>query len=125
VTYARAPYEAAVANVYDLGGTLTRSSFNVAAELGVLPGIATLGAAIRRSNSGVDDGTGSNATDNAIMLTVTYNLAQNMMASFTYTRNSGSYWDQINPDTNINPGGLTNTNLIGSRTTTINVFTLF
>jgi hypothetical protein len=125
VTYARAPYEAAVANVYDMGGTLTRSSFNVAAELGVLPGVATIGAAIRRGNSGVDAGTGSNATDNATMLTVTYKLAQNMMASFTYTRNSGSYWDQVNPDTKINPGGLTNTYLIGSRTTTINVFTLF
>ncbi len=113
VTYARAPYDAAVANVYNLGGTLTRSSFNIAAELGVLPDVATIGAAIRRGNSGVDDGTGSNATDNAIMLTVTYKVAQNMMASFTYTANSGSYWNQTNTDAN------------GSKTTTINVFTLF
>jgi hypothetical protein len=113
VTYARAPYDAAVANVYNTGGTLTRSSFNIAAELGVLPDVATIGAAIRRGNSGVDDGTGSNATDNAIMLTVTYKVAQNMMASFTYTANSGSYWNQTNTDAN------------GSKTTTINVFTLF
>jgi hypothetical protein len=113
VTYARAPYDAAVANVYNMGGTLTRSSFNIAAELGVLPDVATIGAAIRRGNSGVDDGTGSNATDNAIMLTVTYNVAQNMMASFTYTTNSGSYWNQ------------TNINANGSKTTTINMFTLF
>lgn len=125
VTYARAPYDAVVANAYNMGGTLTRSSFNIAAELGVLPGMATIGAAIRRGNSGVDDGTGSNASDNAIMLTVTYMVAQNMMASFTYTRNSGSFWNQVNPDTTVNPGGLTNTNLIGSKTTTFNVFTLF
>ena len=113
VGYARAPYDAAVANVYDMGGTLTRSSFNIAAELGVLPDAATIGAAIRRGNSCVDDGSGSNASDNAIMLTVTYKLAQNMMVSFTHTTNSGSYWNQAN------------TVKYGSKTTTFNVFTLF
>jgi hypothetical protein len=125
VTYARAPYVAVVANVYDMGGTLTRSSFNIAAELGVIPNVATVGAAIRLGKSGVDDGTGANARDNALMLTATYKLAQNMMASFTYTTNRGSYWDQINPDPTANPNGLTNTQLTGSKTYTISVFTLF
>lgn len=119
VTYATAPADTVIGNAYN-PGTLTRSSFNVAGEVGVIPGVATLGAAIRFANSGVDEGlndggaaTGANAKDNAFMLTATYKLAQNMMASFTYTTNSGSYWNQ------------TNTDAIGSKTTTINVFTLF
>jgi hypothetical protein len=107
------------ANTYN-PNTLTRSSFNVSAEVGVLPGIATLGAAIRRANSGVDDGTGANATDNAILLTATYKLSQNMMATLSYTTNSGTYWDL--PSGN---GTLTNAQNIGSKTTTFNVFTLF
>ena len=128
LTYARAPYDAN--NVYDMGGTVTpssftRSSLNLAAELGVLPGVASIGAAIRRGNSGVDDGSGANATDNAFMLSLTWQLAQNMMVSFTRTTSSGSYWNQVNPDANVNPDGLTNAGLIGSRTTTLNVSTLF
>ena len=119
---ARAPYVSSTApNSYNMGGTLTRSSFNVSAEVGILPGIATLGAAIRRAKSGVADGAGANATDNAIFLTATYKLSQNMMVSLSYTTNTGSYW-------NLEPGGLgtgTNTQLTGSKTTTLNLFTLF
>ncbi len=126
-SYAKAPGVSAAdlaadptaANAFN-SGTLDRSSFNVSAEVGVLPGIATLGAAIRRAKSGVDEGilaggpaTGANATDNAIMLTATYKLSQNMMATLSYTANSGSYWTQANIDAT------------GSKTTTINVFTLF
>jgi hypothetical protein len=130
VSFARAPLVAidtitlVSTNTYNGGGTLDRSSFNVSGEVGVLPGVATVGAAIRRAKSGVDDGTGANATDNAIMLTATYKLSQNMMASFSYTTNSGSYWDQINPDP-ANTAGLTNAKFTGSKTTTINLFTLF
>ena len=125
-SYARAPgvtaaevAAGAYANTYN-AGTLTRSSLNVSGEVGVLPGIATVGAAIRLAKSGVADGTGANATDNAILLTATYKLSQNMMATLSHTRNSGGYW-------NLTPvGGLgTNTQLVGSRTTTISVFTLF
>lgn len=107
------------------GGTMNRSSFNVSGEVGVLPGIATLGAAIRFAKSGLADAANANTTDNAIMLTATYKLSQNMMFSLSYTKNSGSYWDQVNPDPAANPGGLSNAKLIGSQTTTINVFTLF
>ena len=126
-SYARAPgvTTAALAagdivNTYN-GGTLTRSSFNVSGEVGIIPGIATLGSAIRRGKSGVDDGTGANATDNAILLTATYKLSQNMMASLSFTKNSGSYWD-LTPGA---PGTGTHTQLTGSKTTTINLFTLF
>ncbi len=128
LSYARAPYDAT--NVYDMGGTLTpgsfaRSSLNIAAELGVLPGVASMGAAIRRGNSGVDDGSGANATDNAFMLSLTCQLAQNMMLSIMHTTSSGSYWNRVNPDTSVNPNGLTNTGLIGSKTTTFDVSALF
>ena len=119
-SYARAPYVAVVANTYNMGGTLTRSSLNISGEVGVLPGIATLGAAIRLAKSGVATASGANATDNAIMLTTTYKLSQNMMASLSYTTNSGSYWDR--PSGN---GTLTNAQNVGSKTTTINLFTLF
>jgi hypothetical protein len=96
-----------------MGGTFDRSSFNIAGEVGVIPDKATLGAAIRRGKSGVADSTGANATDNAIMMLVTYKLAQNMMLSLSYTSASGSYWDAANTDA------------IGSKTTTVNLFTLF
>ena len=118
-SYAKAPVDAidsitnVSTNIYNGGGTMDRSSFNVSGELGVLPGVATLGAAIRRAKSGVDDGTGANATDNAFMLTATYKLSQNMMASLSYTTSSGSYWNQTNIDA------------IGSKTTTLSLFTLF
>lgn len=115
-SYAKAPFDAVVTNTYNMGGTLDRSSFNVSGEVGVVPGIATLGAAIRRGQSGVDDGTGANAADNAIMLTATYKLSQNMMASLSYTTASGSYWTA-----NSNA----NTLATGSKTVTANMFTLF
>jgi len=116
VTYARAPVTttSALGNAYNQGGTFTKSSFNVAAEIGIIPEVATLQAAIRRSKSGVDiAGTGSNNSDNAIMVGATYKLAQNMVASLSYTSASGDYWTQAQ------------TAAVGSKTTTINLFTLF
>jgi len=114
-SYAKAPHDV-LGNAYNLvdpAATLDRSSINVSGEVGVLPGVATLGAAIRRGKSGVADVAGANATDNAIMLIASYKLSQNMMASLSYTSNSGSYWTQTNIDT------------IGSKTTTLSLFTLF
>ncbi len=84
-------------------GQLTRSSFNVDAEIGVIPEVMTLGAAIRRAKSGVDVGTatnlvanGNNASDNAIYLTATYKIAQNMLARLSYVKQSGDYWTAAN-----------------------------
>jgi len=57
-------------------GNMTRSSFNVDAEIGVIPEVATLGAAIRRGKAGIADASGANATDNALYLTATYKVAQ-------------------------------------------------
>jgi hypothetical protein len=97
-----------------LYGTGTKSSLNIAAEVGVVPDKVTLGAAIRFSKSGVAmPNIASNANDNSIMLGATYKLAQNMMASFAITSASGNYWDAAHQ------------NALGSGTTTINLSTLF
>jgi len=129
-SYAKAPVVAALiggttGNTYNMDGVFDKSSFNISGEIGVIPAKATLGAAIRRGKSGVDDGDGANATDNAVMLTATYKLAQNMILSLSYTSASGSYWDQINPDIAVNPIGYTYRQIIGSKTTTLSLFTLF
>ena len=131
-SYARAPGTGAttaagiaagvLANTYN-AGTLTRSSFNVNAEVGVLPGIATIGAAVRQGKSGVADAAGGNMTDNAIMLTATYKLAQNMMARLSYVSQTGGYWSATAA------GALaattTNANVVGSKTTMLNMYVLF
>ena len=95
-------------------GAATKSSLNISAEVGVIPEKATLGAAIRLGKSGVAIiGGASNASDNAIMLVATYKLAQNMVASFSFTSASGDYWDAAHQDA------------LGSGTATLNLFTLF
>lgn len=130
-SYARAPASDGITpNSYNrdiLGnpGTLTRSSFNIGAELGVLPGIATLGVAVRRGKSGQDQGTlsgtapnGVNASDNAFYLTATYKLQQNMLARLSYVSQSGSYWFS-------NAAGTGTTDQFGSKTTMMNMYVLF
>jgi hypothetical protein len=94
-------------------GPLTRASINVSGEIGVIPEKATLGAAIRRAKSGQADSEGNNATDNAIMLTASYKLAQDMLSLVTYTHESGTLWDAAH------------TAEFGSNTATISLFTLF
>ncbi|MBI5429666.1 MAG: hypothetical protein HY938_04300 [Nitrosomonadales bacterium] len=115
-SFATAPKDTAVGtfqgNTYNLAGTATKSSFNVSSEVGVVPDKATLGAAMRFGKSG--DG----KADNAIMLTGTYKLAQNMMASLSFTSASGSYWFS-----NATQTGTTDT--IGNTTYTINLFSAF
>lgn len=121
-SYARAP--AGAANAYNTdpagvvsgstSGAATKSALNISFEVGVIPEKATLGAALRYGKSGVAIAGGSgNASDNAIMLLATYKLAQNMMASFSLTSARGGYWDAAHQDA------------LGSRTATINLFTLF
>ena len=98
---------------YNHDGTLTRSAFNIAAEVGVIPEKATVGMAVRRGKSGQADMNGSNKTDNAILLTANYKLAQNMMLTLNYTKQSGSLWDAAHTASE------------GSRTSTLNLFTEF
>lgn len=128
-SYANAPVSyAAGGNVYNnagmaaatalapVGVTGKKSSFNISAEVGVLPEVATIGLGIRRGKSGTNSGTllaGSNDTDNAWLLAGTYKLQQNMMLQFTYTNQSGSLWTAANKAAN------------GSTQTTLNLTTLF
>ncbi len=81
-------------NAYN-SGLNTRKSFNVGAELGVIPNKATLQLGIRRADSGqyVPGTAAGNATDNAIMVGATYSLALNVRAEFTYSKYSGDMYN--------------------------------
>ena len=92
-SYGRAPSSVAT-NMFN-AGTLTRRSFNMAVELGVIPHKATVQLAFRRGNSGAPFVAGASDTDNAIMLGGTYELAQNVELSLTHTSQSGGAWDIV------------------------------
>lgn len=111
VSYAEAPKDV-IGNTYNPAGTTTKSSLNISSEVGVAPEKATLGAAMRFGTNG------NGENDNAIMLTGTYKMAQNMMLSLSYTSASGSYWFS-----NAFKTGTTDT--IGNSTYTLNLFTAF
>ncbi|MGA7749055.1 MAG: hypothetical protein WCA63_02810 [Gallionella sp.] len=98
VSYATAPANAPGAITSNLfnQGTDTRKSFNIGAELGVIPNKATIQLGIRKARSGQEqfDATGvaiagTNASDNAIMLGATYSLALNVRAEITFSKYSG------------------------------------
>ena len=128
-SYARAdatPYAgglpvAGLTNTFN-GGKFNRSSFNVDAELGIVPEVATLGAAIRRGKSGVADAANNNTNDNAVYLTATYKLQQNMLARLSWVKQSGSYWDQA---TTVAGATGTNAQVLGTQTTMVNMYVLF
>ena len=82
-------------NAYNNSSTGTRKSFNVGAELGVIPNKATLQLGVRRADSGLNvPGTATgNATDNAIMVGATYALSLNVRAEFTYSKYSGDMYN--------------------------------
>jgi hypothetical protein len=78
----------AAANMFNFNAQ-TRSSFNVGAELGVIPGIATVQLALRQGKSGITGISGANLTSNAIQVGGTYELAQNIELSLTHSSQSG------------------------------------
>jgi hypothetical protein len=98
-SYAKAPMTTDNPNLFNQG-TFDRSSFNIGAELGVLPGRATLQLALRQAKSGgyIDpmNSAGGNASDNAIMVGVTYNLALNIRGELTYSKYSGDMYNTSN-----------------------------
>jgi len=92
-SYARAPVASAgMANTYNPTGTFTKSSFNFSSELGVIPEKATIGFAIRRGKNGVDNGSGANSSDNAILVEGSYKLRQNLLINLYYVNQSGDAW---------------------------------
>lgn len=72
-------------------GTKAASSFNVAGEFGVLPHLMTVQVAMRMAKNGA----ATNSNDNALMLGVVYELAQNIGLSFHHTQQSGSAWNEV------------------------------
>ncbi len=77
-------------------GTDTRKSFNIGVEFGIIPNKATIQVGMRSARSGQEQfdltGTpivGTNASDNALMLGLTYSLALNARAEITFSKYSG------------------------------------
>jgi hypothetical protein len=106
VSYGKAPAVNQVAGVkvggvqavgsFNTSSTVATSTFNVAAEMGLIPH-GTVQVAFRSaSRDGLDPVTGLltgvAAKDNAFLVGATYELAQNMGLSLHYTTQSGSYW---------------------------------
>lgn len=90
-SYGTAP--ASTNNLFN-AGVASKSSLNLAAELGVVPGVATVQLALRRAKNGAAAGADG---DNAFLVGATYELAQNMELSVTHTRQSGSAWNAPAP----------------------------
>ena len=75
----------------DTAGGKAKTSFNVAAELGIVPHVSTIQVAVRMGKNGK----ATDNVDNAVMLGVTYELAQNVALSLTHTSQSGSAWNEV------------------------------
>lgn len=88
--------------------TSTLTSFNIAGELGVIPGVSTVQVALRSAKTGLG------FKDNSFMIGATYELAMNMEVGLHYTTQSGSAWNTVN-----NPTG------VGKNVTTLLLETLF
>jgi hypothetical protein len=97
-------------NHFNSGNLVTARSTNLAVQVGVVPNVATLMAAVRQGHNGNLDANGDAATDNAVMVGATYNLAVNVEASLSYTMQSGTAWD-ADPVTG-EPAGKTVTTLM-------------
>jgi hypothetical protein len=82
-----------VGNHFNSGNVQTARSTNLAIQVGVVPGVATIMAAVRQANNGSLDAAGNAATDNAIMVGGTYNMDQNVELSLSYTTQSGTAWN--------------------------------
>jgi len=99
-TYGRAPADALGANLFNTNTTVAggadKRSFNIAGELGVIPHKATVQLGFRSGKNGtgtLNTAAGQGDTDNAVMIGGTYELAQNLELSLTYTTQSGNAWN--------------------------------
>ena len=114
-SYANAPASSgANPNLFNTSG-LSKKSLNFGAELGVIPGVATVQLGLRRANSGgyVDGLTAAsgNATDNAIMIGATYSIALNIRAELTFTKASGDMYNAANAAAATTAGSYFGTNM--------------
>ena len=78
-----------------------RRAWTIGAEYSVIPHTLHLGAAYRSANTGGGTGTaaivGDNPTDNAVTLTLVYNLTQNIEFHLDHTYYSGSLYNTPQP----------------------------
>jgi len=81
-------------NLYN-PGTSTRKSFNVGGELGIIPEIVTLQLGYRRGESGFAVGSTSDASDNAVLVGVTYALYWNARLDLSFTHYSGDMYNSL------------------------------
>jgi hypothetical protein len=112
VSYGTAPVvnnSMTTSNKFNTGGSVTSSSLNIAAEYGFAPGIATVMMAVRMGKDGSLTN-GSDTTDNAVMMGLTYDIAMNVEASLSYTTQSGTKWDA--PAGGVEPAGKAVTTLM-------------
>ncbi len=91
-SYGTAPVVAVGTNAFNANNLQKRSSFNIGAELGVIPGVATVQLAFRQGKSG---GAAGFDGDNAFQIGGTYELAQNIELSLTHSSQSGSAWSTL------------------------------
>ncbi|HET7832502.1 MAG TPA: hypothetical protein VFK88_06005 [Gallionella sp.] len=98
-SYGRAPAVMAtpftVGNAFNMlvpTATTAATTFNIAAELGILPRVAVL-MALRSAKVGGDPVGGiTGVTSNGALIGASYELAQNVELSLTHTLNFGSAW---------------------------------
>lgn len=81
-------------NLYN-PGSASRYSFNIGYEQTLIPNVVTAQLAIRRAHSGFVLGNVNNATDNAVMLGVTYAFALNVRAELSYSKYSGDLYNGL------------------------------
>ena len=81
---------AGATNLFNIGLN-KRDAFGIGAELGVIPGLATVQLSFRSAKSGAGL-LAANLNDNAFQIGGTYELAQNVELSLTHTSQSGSAW---------------------------------
>ena len=81
-------------NLYN-PGTSSRKSFNVGAELGVIPEKVTLQLGYRRADSGFAVGSTSDASDNAVLVGATYALYWNARFDLSFTHYSGDMYNGL------------------------------
>ncbi|ADE10505.1 hypothetical protein [Sideroxydans lithotrophicus] len=95
-SYATAPVASTgMTNLYNANvaaGATARKAIVVAAELGFMPEVATVGVAYRRGTTGAGNGVDG---DNSILLSASYKIQQNLLSQIVYTKQSGSAWNGI------------------------------
>lgn len=84
-------------NLFNTNGR-DKTAWSILAELGVLPGKATVAVGYRSGDNGgtksVTNTTAANNQDDAITVGATYQLAQNVRLELDYTSGSGSAYDK-------------------------------